>query len=148
MPAELFSQEDLILSSVVTVQESVADSGGISVCWGIKVNDNYEPNCSGVGLVALSDVATSVSAGTCFLGQQIQTACHHKSALNNVHVRVVWGFRLPSARAKPKRSIQLQLQSPRNWELSYEAQLSARHFRCRQEAAQKTKNAVACPSLD
>lgn len=103
---------------------------------------------SGVGFVALSDVATSVSAGICFLGQQIQTACHHKSALDNVHVRVVWGFRMPSARAKPKHSVQLQLQSPRNWELNYEAQLWARHFRCCQESAEKTKNAVACPSLD
>lgn len=62
---------------------------------------------------------------------------------------VVWGFRLPIRESEAEATLSsCSCNQPRDWELSYEAQLWARHFGCCQESAQKTKNAVGSPSLD
>lgn len=77
---------------------------------GVRVADAGEPRCSGVGPVALSDVATIVSTGICFTGQETQKCISNLSPHDRyeeyyVHVRVVWGFRLHHPRERSRSTL-------------------------------------------
>lgn len=77
---------------------------------GVRLADDGEPRYSGVGSVALSDVATIVSAPA-FVSQVNKHRCirslpPHNICVNYyVHIKVVWGFSLAHPRERSRSNV-------------------------------------------